>query len=46
MKLGTNLRTVAAAAGGEIIKGSPETPFDSFETDTRKIKPGSFFWAL
>ena len=46
MKLEINLKTLAEAAGGRIIKGAPETPFDSFETDTRRIKPGNFFWAL
>ena len=46
MKLGIDLKTLAEAAGGRIVKGSPDIPFDGFVTDTRKIEPGGFFWAL
>ncbi|MBP5287672.1 MAG: UDP-N-acetylmuramoyl-tripeptide--D-alanyl-D-alanine ligase [Elusimicrobiales bacterium] len=46
MKLEINLKKLAEVAGCHIIKGSPETVFDSFVTDTRKIKEGDFFWAL
>jgi UDP-N-acetylmuramoyl-tripeptide--D-alanyl-D-alanine ligase len=46
MKLGIDLGTLAKAAGGRLLKGRPETPFDSFVTDTRKLKAGEFFWAL
>ena len=46
MKLEINLKKLAEVADCHIIKGSPETVFDSFVTDTRKIKEGDFFWAL
>ncbi|MCM2266406.1 MAG: UDP-N-acetylmuramoyl-tripeptide--D-alanyl-D-alanine ligase [Elusimicrobiales bacterium] len=46
MKLGIDLGTLAKAAGGELLKGSPAAPFDSFVTDTRKLRAGDFFWAL
>lgn len=46
MKLGIDLGTLAKAAGGRLIKGKAEAPFDSFITDTRRLKCGEFFWAL
>lgn len=46
MNLKTDLGTLAKAAGGKLLKGSPSSPFNSFVTDTRKLKAGDFFWAL
>jgi len=46
MKLGTDLSTLAKVTGGRLLKGSPPASFDSFVTDTRKLKCGEFFWAL
>jgi UDP-N-acetylmuramoyl-tripeptide--D-alanyl-D-alanine ligase len=46
MKLAMDLATLAKAAGGRLLKGAPSAPFDSFTTDTRKLKAGDFFWAL
>lgn len=46
MKLDTDLGSLAAAVKGRLVKGRPETRFDTFVTDTRKLKPGDFFWAL
>jgi len=46
VKLRINLKTLSEITGGEIIKGDGATRFDSFETDTRKMKKGSFFWAF
>lgn len=46
MNLKTDLGTMAKAAGGKLLKGSPAAPFNSFVTDTRKLKAGDFFWAL
>lgn len=46
MKLGIDLGALASAAGGKLLKGDPKSPFDSFVTDTRKLKPGDFFLAL
>lgn len=46
MKINIDLKTLAEATGCEIIKGSPDIPFDSFITDSRKLQSGDFFWAL
>ncbi len=46
MNLRTDLGTLARAVGGRLMKGSPRAAFSSFVTDTRKLKPGEFFWAL
>lgn len=46
MKLGIDLGTLARAVNGKLLKGQAGTPFDSFITDTRKLKCGEFFWAL
>jgi UDP-N-acetylmuramoyl-tripeptide--D-alanyl-D-alanine ligase len=46
MKLDTDLATLAKVTGGRLVKGSPSARFDSFITDTRKLKCGEFFWAL
>jgi UDP-N-acetylmuramoyl-tripeptide--D-alanyl-D-alanine ligase len=37
---------VAAAAGGEIVSGDPNTTFDSFTNDSRELEPGACFVAL
>ncbi|PIU19498.1 MAG: hypothetical protein COT18_07215 [Elusimicrobia bacterium CG08_land_8_20_14_0_20_59_10] len=46
MDLKTDLGTLAEAVDGKLAKGEPAAPFNSFVTDTRKLKPGDFFWAL
>jgi UDP-N-acetylmuramoyl-tripeptide--D-alanyl-D-alanine ligase len=46
MDLKTDIGTLAEVIGGRVIKGSLTAPFNSFETDTRKLKGGEFFWAL
>ncbi|OGR68666.1 MAG: hypothetical protein A2081_03750 [Elusimicrobia bacterium GWC2_61_19] len=46
MNLQINLGQLAQAVNGKLIKGKPETPFNSFATDTRSLKAGAFFWAL
>ena len=46
MELNIDLGTLAKAAGGRLLKGSPSAPFNSFVTDTRKLECGEFFWAL
>ena len=39
-------REIAAACGGKLLCGDPETPVTSFSTDSRDIRPGSFFVPL
>ena len=46
MKLDMTLGKLAAATGGRLLKGDPGAPFDSFVTDTRRLKSGEFLWAL
>jgi UDP-N-acetylmuramoyl-tripeptide--D-alanyl-D-alanine ligase len=46
MNLNIDLGTLALAAGGKLLKGDPAAPFNSFVTDTRRLKTGDFFWAL
>ena len=46
MNLQINLGQLAEAVKGKLLKGKPEAPFNAFVTDTRKLKPGDFFWAL
>ena len=46
MNLKIDLGTLAKAAGGKLLKGNPASPFNTFVTDTRKLKAGDFFWAL
>ncbi|MBU2530445.1 MAG: UDP-N-acetylmuramoyl-tripeptide--D-alanyl-D-alanine ligase, partial [Elusimicrobia bacterium] len=46
MNLNIDLKTLAEAINGKIIKGSGNIPFNSFETDFRKIKAGDFLLAL
>jgi UDP-N-acetylmuramoyl-tripeptide--D-alanyl-D-alanine ligase len=46
MDLNTDAGNLAKAVHGRLLKGSPDTPFNSFETDTRKLTGGGFFWAL
>jgi UDP-N-acetylmuramoyl-tripeptide--D-alanyl-D-alanine ligase len=46
MYLKTDIETVARIMNGRVIKGSPGAPFNGFETDTRKLKGGEFFWAF
>jgi UDP-N-acetylmuramoyl-tripeptide--D-alanyl-D-alanine ligase len=40
------LGELAAAAGGELLRGSAETRVDSFSIDTRTLRPGGVFFAL
>ncbi len=46
MDLKTNIETLARVMNGRVIKGSLAAPFNSFETDTRKLKGGEFFLAF
>ena len=46
MELNTNIETLARVTNGRVIKGSLGAPFNSFESDTRKLKGGEFFWAF
>jgi UDP-N-acetylmuramoyl-tripeptide--D-alanyl-D-alanine ligase len=46
MRLNTNIGVLAEIVKGRLIKGKADTPFNSFETDTRKCTDGCFFWAL
>lgn len=46
MNLQITLGELAEAVKGKLVKGESRTPFSSFITDTRKLKPGDFFWAL
>jgi len=46
MNLQIDLGRLAEAVRGKLVKGTPGTRFDSFVTDTRKLKAGDFFWAL
>ncbi len=46
MKLGLDLKTLADAAGGNLLAGDPRALFDSFVTDSRSLKAGDYFWAL
>ena len=46
MRLKINLGRLAEAVNGRLVKGRPEAPFNSFVTDTRKLKAGDFLWAL
>ena len=39
-------REIAAACGGKLLCGDPETPVTSFSTDSRDIRPGCFFVPL
>jgi len=46
MRLKTTIGDLAVTVKGRVLKGAPDSPFDSFQTDTRKLADGSFFWAL
>ena len=46
MDLNTDIETLAKVINGRVIKGSVGAPFSGFETDSRKLKGGEFFWAL
>ncbi|MBI4350619.1 MAG: UDP-N-acetylmuramoyl-tripeptide--D-alanyl-D-alanine ligase [Elusimicrobia bacterium] len=46
MNLQSTLGQLAEAVKGKLVKGEPESPFNSFVTDTRRLRPGDFFWAL
>lgn len=46
MDLKINIGRLAETVKGKVVKGNPATLFNSFVTDTRKLKPGDFFWAL
>ena len=46
MDLKIDLKTLAEAVNGKLVKGNPEAPFNTFGTDTRKLKCGDFLWAL
>lgn len=46
MRLRATLGEAAAAAGGRLLRGDAAAAFDSFVTDSRRLKPGDFFWAL
>jgi UDP-N-acetylmuramoyl-tripeptide--D-alanyl-D-alanine ligase len=40
------LGEIARAVGGELVKGDPETVIRSYDIDTRRLGPGSLFFAL
>ncbi|MBI4655740.1 MAG: UDP-N-acetylmuramoyl-tripeptide--D-alanyl-D-alanine ligase [Elusimicrobia bacterium] len=46
MHLKLTLGKLAKILNGRLIRGNPDIPFDCFETDTRKLSAGAFFWAL
>ncbi|OGS14328.1 MAG: hypothetical protein A2234_05500 [Elusimicrobia bacterium RIFOXYA2_FULL_58_8] len=46
MNLQINIGQLAGAVKGTLLRGQQETPFNTFVTDTRKLEPGAFFWAL
>ncbi len=46
MDLNTDIGNLAKVLNGRVIKGNLGAPFASFETDTRKLKAGGFFWAF
>ncbi|HNW43862.1 MAG TPA: UDP-N-acetylmuramoyl-tripeptide--D-alanyl-D-alanine ligase, partial [Elusimicrobiales bacterium] len=46
MNLQIDLGQLAAAVKGRLVKGKPETRFNAFVTDTRKLQAGDFLWAL
>jgi UDP-N-acetylmuramoyl-tripeptide--D-alanyl-D-alanine ligase len=46
MRLNTNIGALAETVKGRLVQGKADTPFNSFETDTRKCTDGCFFWAL
>ncbi|HBB66186.1 MAG: hypothetical protein A2X28_05350 [Elusimicrobia bacterium GWA2_56_46] len=46
MDLNTDIGTLVEVIDGQLIKGDPRAPFSGFETDTRGLKGGEFFWAL
>ncbi|MBU2572777.1 MAG: UDP-N-acetylmuramoyl-tripeptide--D-alanyl-D-alanine ligase [Elusimicrobia bacterium] len=46
MELNTDIETLAKTVTGRVIRGAVKAPFNSFETDTRKLKSGEFFWAF
>lgn len=47
MKLGLTLSNAAKILKGNLFNAkTPDVPFDSFITDTRKLKKGDIFWAL
>jgi UDP-N-acetylmuramoyl-tripeptide--D-alanyl-D-alanine ligase len=46
MKLEMTAGLLAGAAGGRLARGGPGVKFDAFVTDSRRLRPGDFFWAL
>ncbi|MFA6582696.1 MAG: UDP-N-acetylmuramoyl-tripeptide--D-alanyl-D-alanine ligase [Elusimicrobiaceae bacterium] len=46
MKLGITWEQTAKACGGTLVHGRGSDIFDSFETDSRLVKPGVIFWGL
>ncbi|GHT39519.1 hypothetical protein FACS189437_03110 [Bacteroidia bacterium] len=46
MNLNLTAERLAEIIGGRIINGRPQTPFNSFVTDSRTINAGQNFWAL
>lgn len=46
MDLKIDIETLVKAVNGRLIRGTGKTAFNSFVTDTRKLKSGDFFWAL
>lgn len=40
------LSEVVSATGGTLVRGEAETRVDSFDIDTRRIRPGGLFFAL
>ncbi|WP_424243917.1 UDP-N-acetylmuramoyl-tripeptide--D-alanyl-D-alanine ligase [Elusimicrobium posterum] len=46
MRLGLTFEQVAKITKGNLINAEASAKFDSFTTDTRKMKKGDIFWAL
>lgn len=46
MRLEMTIGRLAEVTGGKMVKGDPAERFDAFVTDSRKLRPGDFFWAL
>ncbi|MBI4802340.1 MAG: UDP-N-acetylmuramoyl-tripeptide--D-alanyl-D-alanine ligase [Elusimicrobia bacterium] len=46
MHLDIDIETLAKTVNGRALRGGVKAPFNSFETDTRKLKSGDFFWAF
>ena len=46
MDLNLTWETLARGCGGRLVRGSPDDRVQAVSTDSRKVTPGSVFWAL